>query len=380
MPFAGCSRRDVPPLSGKPPEHIGVEKVPMLVVNDRPPCLETPWKYFREDITPNDAFYVRWHLQSIPTYVELDSWRLHIGGAVDTPLELSMDDLRRLASDGDEVVAVNQCSGNSRHFAAPNVPGVQWKNGAMGNARWGGIALSKLLKRAGLKKDAVEVVFDGLDEGSPETVPDFAKSLAIEHALSPEVLIAYSMNEQPLPLLNGFPARLVVPGWYATYWVKALHRITVLPKVFDGYWMAKAYKLPSNPNGEEKPDQLSKDMVRIHQMNVRSFFTSPDHRSQVPKAMPVELSGIAFDGGNGIRSVEVSADGGMTWLPAKLGNDLGRFSFRRWSFTWVPIERRAYRLRVRATNRHGETQPEVAGWNRSGYMRNVIEELQLQVI
>ena len=226
-------------------------KAAMRVINDRPPCLETPWRYFRHDLTPNEAFYVRWHLQAIPMAIDLKAWRLRIDGAVDRPLELSMDDLRRLGSD--EVVAVNQCSGNSRGLFGPRVAGAQWRNGAMGNARWAGIGLAKVLRAAGLKQEAVQVTFDGLDEGPLASVPDFVKALHIDHALQPEVTVAYSMNARPLPVLNGFPARLVVPGWYATYWVKALHKITVLPHVFDGYWMAKAYKIPETPNGNEDP-------------------------------------------------------------------------------------------------------------------------------
>ena len=250
---AGCSRRAAGPEPSADPMARFPGKVPMRVVNDRPPCLETPWRYFREDFTPNEAFYVRWHLQAIPTAVDLASWRLRIEGAVDRPLDLSMDDLKRLGTG--EVIAVNQCSGNSRSLLAPRVTGAQWRNGAMGNARWGGVPLATLLRRAGVKKDAVQVTFDGLDEGPLSSVPDFVKALELEHALQPEVTVAYAMNNEPLPALNGFPARLVVPGWYATYWVKALHRITVLPKVFDGYWMAKAYKLPPTPNGNEDPYQ-----------------------------------------------------------------------------------------------------------------------------
>ena len=226
-------------------------KVAMRVINDRPPCLETPWRYFRHDLTPNEAFYVRWHLQAMPTAIDLKTWRLRIDGAVDRPLELSMDDLRRLGSD--EVVAVNQCSGNSRSLFGPRVAGAQWRNGAMGNARWAGVGLAKVLRAAGVRRDAVQVTFDGLDEGPLASVPDFVKALDIDHALQPEVTVAYSMNGQPLPVLNGFPARLVVPGWYATYWVKALHRITVLPHAFDGYWMAKAYKIPANSERRRGP-------------------------------------------------------------------------------------------------------------------------------
>ena len=201
-------------------------KVAMRVVNDRPPCLETPWHYFQYDLTPNEAVYVRSHLQTVPMSVDLKTWRIRVDGAVARPLELSIDDLHRLGKD--EIVAVNQCSRSSRSLLSPMVAGAQWRNGAMGNARWAGVGLGKLLRAAAVRPDAVQVTFDGLDEGPLASVPDFVKALDIEHALQPDVTIAYSMNGQPLPVLNGFPARLVVPGWYATYWVKALHRITVL--------------------------------------------------------------------------------------------------------------------------------------------------------
>ena len=350
----------------------------MQVVNDRPPCLETPWRFFRQDFTPNDAFYVRWHLQAIPTDVNLDTWRLRIDGAVDRPLELSMADLQRMG--GDEVIAVNQCSGNSRRLLNPRVAGAQWGNGAMGNARWAGVSLAKLLREAGVKPDAVQVSFDGLDEGPLSSVPDFVKALNVEHALQPDVLVAFSMNNEALPELNGFPARLVVPGSYATYWVKALHHITVLPNLYDGYWMAKAYKLPKTPNGNEDPKQLAAELVPISTLNVRSFFTTPDAETQIPAGRPCELDGIAFDGGTGISKVEVSADGGASWRDTALGDDLGRYSFRRWRFVWTPAAAGDYRLKVRATARDGQTQPDAAGWNRAGYMRNVVEELLLRAV
>jgi len=353
-------------------------KVAMRVVNDRPPCLETPWRYFQHDLTPNEAFYVRSHLQTVPAAIDLKAWRLRIDGSVDRPLELSMDDLRRLGSD--EVVAVNQCSGNSRSLFGPRVPGAQWRNGAMGNARWAGVALAKVLRAVGVRRDAVQVTFDGLDEGPLASVPDFVKALDIDHALQPEVTVAYSMNGEPLPVLNGFPARLVVPGWYATYWVKALHRITVLPHAFDGYWMAKAYTIPANPNGVEDPHaKLTDHLIPINRMNVRSFVTTPEPGSTVSAGRSVEVEGIAFDGGSGIRGVEFSVDGGSTWAETVLGDDLGRYSWRRWRYRWSPASRGEYRLRSRATAGDGQVQPDKVGWNRNGFMRNVVEEMTVHV-
>ena len=324
MPF-GCSKRR-PPTAAPEGEGDAVslfpEKVAMRLINDRPTCLETPWRYFQSDLTSNEAFYVRWHLQTFPLAVDLKTWRLRVDGAVDRPLELSMDDLRRFSED--EVVAVNQCSGNSRGMFGPRVPGAQWRNGAMGNARWAGVGLARLLRAAGVRRDAVEVTFDGLDKGPLASVPDFVKSLSIDHALQPEVTVAYSMNGGPLPALNGFPARLVVPGWYATYWVKCLYQITVLPHRFDGFWMAKAYQIPATPNGVEDPQANSTGpTVPISRMNVRSFVTSPEPAAALAVGRGFDVTGIAFDGGAVSGGVEVSTDDGATWSMATLGDNLG---------------------------------------------------------
>jgi sulfite dehydrogenase (cytochrome) subunit A len=372
---AACARQP----RGTPPDDAALirfpQKVALRALNDRSPMLETPWQYFRHDLTPNEAFYVRWHLAAIPAQVDLRSWRLRVGGHVERPLELSMDDLRRM--DAVSLVAVNQCSGNSRSFFEPRVAGGQWLNGAMGNARWTGVSLRDLLRRAGLRAGSVQVTFNGLDEGPLPSVPDFVKSLDVDHARQPEVLIAYEMNGAPLPMLNGFPARLVVPGWYATYWVKALSEITVVDQRFTGYWMATAYHIPANPRANETPRDPAARVVPISRMNVRSFFVHPDPADQVPAGRACALEGVAFDGGDGIRQVEVSVDGGNSWSAARLGEDLGRYSFRRWHAEWTPPARGEYRPQVRAVSSSGETQTAQANWNRGGYMRNVIEGIRV---
>jgi sulfite dehydrogenase len=375
---AGCARRaevaspDAATLIRYP------QKVPLRALNDRAPMLETPWHHFRQDLTPNEAFYVRWHLEGIPTHVDLRTWRLRIAGHVERPLELSMENLRRM--EAVSLVAVNQCSGNSRSLFEPRVPGGQWGNGAMGNARWTGVRLSDLLRKAGLRAGAVQVSFDGLDEGPLPSVPDFVKALEVDHAKQPEVLVAYEMNGEALPMLNGFPARLVVPGWYATYWIKALSNITVLDRPFTGYWMTSAYKIPTTPGANESPQTLARQTVPISRMNVRSFFVRPDPDARAPAGQTLALEGIAFDGGHGIRRVEFSTDGGGSWSAARLGEDLGQYSFRRWHAEWTPPARGEYRLQVRAVSNAGEVQPAQANWNRGGYMRNVIEEIRVTAI
>ena len=354
------------------------QKTDLILLTSRPPQLETPMKWFDRAITPNEAFFVRYHVFPIPTAVDLATWRLRVGGHVDRPLELSMDDLKAKFP-AVAVTAVNQCSGNSRGRFAPRVLGGQWGDGAMGNAEWVGCRLKDVLAAAGVRQGAVDVSFDGLDKPAFPSVPDFVKSLAIGRVLDdPNVIVAYQMNGAPLPMLNGFPARLIVPGWYATYWVKNLSEITVTDKPFEQYWMKPAYRIPDNACGCVEPGTAPKTTVPIQRMNVRSFLVSPEPGSRVAVGGPVTLKGIAFDGGYGIREVEISDDGGETWRRAALGRDLGPYSFREWSAAWTPRSGRS-RVTVRAFNRIGESQGTEPLWNPAGYLRNVVESVEYQV-
>jgi len=238
--------------------------------------------------------------------------------------------------------------------------------------------MQDVLGRAGLKAGAVDVTFNGLDAPAAPAVPDFVKSLRVSHLKDdPDVLVAYQMNGQPLPLLNGFPARLVVPGWYATYWVKNLSEITVLDREFDGFWMTKAYRIPDTSCGCVPPGAAPARTVPINRMNVRSFMVSHLDGDRIAVGRPVILKGVAFDGGSGIAQVETSTDAGGSWRRARLGEDLGRYSFREWSAEWTPERPGNYHVRVRAYNRLGESQPSAPLWNPGGYLRNVVEEIQL---
>jgi sulfite dehydrogenase (cytochrome) subunit A len=346
------------------------QKRPMIGLTARPPQLETPFSVFNDSaITPNDAFFVRYHLAGIPLEIDPDTHTIEIKGKVDKPVKLKMADLRRMASV--EVVAVNQCSGNSRGFSEPRVAGGQLGNGAMGNARWRGVPLKAVLALAGVQKDAKQVVFNGLDKAVLDKTPNFVKALEIAHANDGEVMLAYQMNGQDLPMLNGFPVRLVVPGYYGTYWVKHLSDITVIDSVFDGFWMKSAYRIPDNDCACVEPGTLPKVTVPIGRFNVRSFVTSLADGAKV-KVGPQTLKGIAFDGGTGIKQVDVSTDDGKSWTPAKLGTDLGKYSFREWTLP-VRLAAGGHMLKVRATSNGGKVQPDKAIWNPPGYMRNVIE-------
>jgi hypothetical protein len=247
----------------------------------------------------------------------------------------------------------------------------------MGNALWTGVKLKEILDAAGVKPGAFDVSFNGMDEPPLPSVPDFVKSLRIAHAMDGEVMIAYEMNGEPLPLLNGYPLKLIVPGWYATYWIGMLNEIKIYPDTFKGYWMQKAYQVPKNVrNGNEKPDSLAKETEPINKMDIRSIFVSPEPNTVMSINKNHEIEGLAFDSGDSIVKVELSADG-KTWQAANLAPSLGKYSWRRWKYNWTPLVAGTYTLRVKATNAMGETQPE-KHWNRSGYMRNEIEMLELK--
>ncbi|MBX9947972.1 MAG: molybdopterin-dependent oxidoreductase [Candidatus Obscuribacterales bacterium] len=355
------------------------EKEELIMLTDRPPQLETPLFYYRQDLTANEAFFVRWHFSGIPTSVDLRTFRLDVGGHVQKPLSLTVDELRQ-QFEPVSLVAVNQCSGNSRSYFTPQVPGGQWGHGAVGNARWTGVRLKDILQKAGLKPQSMQVTFAGLDEPPLYSMHKFVKALDIDHANSDEVLVAYEMNGEALPLLNGFPLRLVVPGWYATYWVKSLAKIDVLRGKFDGFWMEKAYRIPKNANASEMPENLAKDTVPINKMNVRSILVRPDLSDVVRAGKQFEIEGIAFDGGSGIARVEVSLDGGSSWNVAKLDNaDYGKFSFKRWRMAWTPASPGSYKIMTRATAGDGKVQG-LQYWNKSGYMRNGIEQVEVPVV
>ena len=369
---------DVDPLLAGRPLVRYPEKTDLILLTARPPQLETPLSYFDRAITPNDAFFVRYHIFPIPTSVDLDQWRLEIKGHVDKPLSLSMDDLKKFPRAS--VTAVAQCSGNSRGRFAPRVLGGQWSDGAMGNAVWTGARLQDVLKAAGARSGGLDVTFDGLDKPAFPTVPDFVKALDVQRIMNdPDVIVAYEMNGQRLPMLNGFPARLVVPGWYATYWVKNLSEITVLTDRFEKFWMKPGYRIPDTPCGCVEPGTAPKSTVPITRMTVRSFIAAPANGSRVAANQPVTLKGIAFDGGYGVREVQISDTLGATWSRATLGADHGRYSFREWSATWKPTGTGTTRLMVRAFNGIGESQGSEPLWNPAGYLRNVIEQITLVV-
>ena len=353
-------------------------KAAMILQRTRPPLLETPFSVFDGDVfTPNDQFFVRWHWGALPDSIDPASFKLSIHGHVNQPVELSLAEI--LAMPRVELAAVNQCSGNSRGYFQPRVAGGQWANGAMGNARWTGVPLRDVLDRAGVKPGAVQVRFNGLDEPLVPDGPDFMKSLDVDHARDGEVMIAYQMNGEQLPYLNGFPLRLVVPGWYSTYWVKMLNDIEVLDAPDANYWMATAYRIPDTPHASVKPGQTGFKTVPISRMPPRSFFTNLQQGASVKSGAPLAVRGIALGGDCGVAKVDLSWDAGATWQAATLGPDAGPYSFRRWT-AQVPLPPSGpVTVMARCTNTNGAAQPAEPNWNAGGYMRSNIEAVQLTV-
>ena len=345
----------------------------------RPPNYETPVNYFDEPFTPNNRFFVRYHNAVIPE-VKAGDWRLRIGGdAVRTPLELTLEHLRKDFKPV-EIAALCLCSGNRRGLFQPHVPGVQWGSGAMGNARWRGVRLKDVLAGAGIDKSALEVSLDGADSGVLKTTPDFVKSLPLAKALDENTLIAFEMNGEPLPHWNGFPARLIIPGWTATYWMKHLTGVNVMSKPFDGFWMKTAYRIPKDrfPSGQFSSQETGTTMP-ITEMVVNSLITNLVDGQILSAAKSMEIKGVAWDGGNGIAQVEVSTDGGTSWHQATLKQDYGRFSWRQWHSVFESKRPGQYRIMARATSHSGASQPLEPIPNLSGYHHNAVQKITLQL-
>jgi DMSO/TMAO reductase YedYZ molybdopterin-dependent catalytic subunit len=355
-------------------------KQPLLRRSLRPPNYEAPLEYFDDVITPNERFFVRWHLANIPR-IDPSAWRLDVGGdAAAQGLQLSLDQLRHEFEPA-ELVAVCQCAGNRRGFSDPHVPGVEWGSGAMGNARWKGARLRDILARAGVRKDAVEVAFNGADRAPLDATPAFVKSIPAWKAMDENTLVAYEMNGAPLPHLNGFPARIVVPGWISTYWVKQVAVIRALSQPLAGFWMNTAYRMPKGKFAvvDRFLSQESETSTPITEILVNSLITQPADGARLPVGKLVNVTGLAWDGGAGVRRIEVSLDGGSSWSSAELGPDPGRFSFRPWRFSFTPAAPGHQLIMARASNAQGTMQPSELIFNAPGYHNNVVQKLAVEI-
>jgi DMSO/TMAO reductase YedYZ molybdopterin-dependent catalytic subunit len=349
------------------------QKGRMILQRTSPPWLETPFEVFDKGVfTPNDQHYVSWHWANFPSEIDLDKFRLTVRGHVNQTLSLSTKDILH-GLPRVELAAVSQCAGNSRIYMQPRVPGAQWANGSMSNALWTGVRLKDVLDRAGVKPGALQVRFGGLDEPVVSNAPKFMKSLAIDHARDGEVMIAFGMNGEQLQLLNGFPLKLIVPGWCAVYWIKMLNDIEVLDQPDTNYWTATGYRVPDTPHDTINPGQSGFKLVPVTRNFPRSFITNIRSGDAVPVGTPVQARGIAFGGNCGVARVDLSIDSGKSWQPTQLGRDEGEYGFRQWQTQFTLPSRGEHTLMIRCTNTNGEAQPDSPVWNPAGYMRNTIE-------
>lgn len=344
----------------------------MIVRSFRFLDLETPVEYFNTWITPVEHFFVRNHMHE-PVTLDASDWKLSIGGEVEKPYSLTLEQLSKLESH--TVVSTLECAGNGRAFQNPKVPGVQWQKGAVSTGRFRGPRLRDLLERAGVKPTGKHVMFRGLDE-VPGKVPPFIRSIPIEKAMDADTLVATQMNGAPLTKHHGFPARALTPGWIGAASCKWLTEIKVLDKEFEGNFMSPGYRWPNQPGKPGEPVK-PEDTHPLTGLNVKSLIVSPGDGSAV-RAGTVRVQGTAWAGENDVVRVELSTDHGNTWEPAQLVGEQARYAWRLWTFQ-LRAKPGDYVVAARATDNQGRTQPATPVWNPSGYLNNAIDQVKIHV-
>jgi len=357
------------------------EKRPLIMYSDRPPLLETPRDVFTSVLTPNDQFFVRWHMPDIPTHIDVDTFTISVNGLVEKELKVSIHELKTKFEQV-EVTAVLQCGGNSRSAFQPIAGGIQWGSGAMGCATWKGVRLSDILDRAGLKKDAQWIGFNGSEKAAYYETPNFIRELNLDE-LDDHVILAYEMNGEDLPYLNGYPLRLVIPGSYSDSWVKMLSNITVTNEYKSLFFMDIAYRVPDNDCECETPEKKVEKTKPIRKMNVKSVIGYPTKESFVSHKSHLVVRGVAWDDGHGIQDVLVSVDNGKTWDKALLDDGkLGRYAYRSFRFAFKPLTLGKVTIMTKAINNIGKEQPFAKDikWNHGGYKYNGIDEVTVEVI
>jgi sulfoxide reductase catalytic subunit YedY len=357
------------------------EKRPLIMYSDRPPLLETPRDVFTSVLTPNDQFFVRWHMPDIPTHIDPETFTISVNGLVEKELKITLNDLKTKFEQV-EVTAVLQCGGNSRSAFKPIAGGIQWGSGAMGCATWKGVRLKDILDQAGLQKDAEWIGFNGSEKAAYYETPEFIRELHLEE-LDDHVILAYQMNGEDLPYLNGYPLRLVIPGVYSDSWVKMLSNITVTNEYKHLFFMDIAYRVPDNECECETHDKKAPKTKPITKMNVKSVIGYPTRDSVVSHKSHVVVRGVAFDDGHGIKKVLVSTDAGKTWDEAILDDGkLGRYAYRAFRYPFKPNTLGKVTIMTKAINNIGEEQPLAKDikWNHGGYKYNGIDTVTVEVV
>jgi DMSO/TMAO reductase YedYZ molybdopterin-dependent catalytic subunit len=356
---------DPPPAGIAADDGITIEELQLAARNHG-----MPLEGLRYDVTPLGMHYLLIHFD-IPPADETD-WSVAVGGLVERPLVLSLEDLR--ARPAVTHVVTMECAGNGRARLHPRPLSQPWLAEAVGTAAWTGTPLAPILREAGLHADAAELVFTGADHGTQGGIEhDYQRSLPVADALRDEVLLAYAVNGQPLPPQHGFPVRLLVPGWYGMTSVKWLTGIEAVDEPFDGFqqW---AYRLRQREEDEGVPVTRMEPRALVVPPGFPDFFT----RTRTVDAGPVELEGRAWSGSGGIARVEVSTDGGSSWSEAMLDEPVGTFAWSRWAWTW-DASPGAHELVVRATDAIGRTQPLHEPWNHHGLANNLVQRIPVAV-
>jgi DMSO/TMAO reductase YedYZ molybdopterin-dependent catalytic subunit len=323
--------------------------------------------------TPNSSFYVRSHFQ-VPA-IDLAAYRLTIEGDVENRCELSFEELRSIAPATRH--ATLECAGNGRVFLVPQVNGAQWEQGAVSTARWTGVPLADVLARAGVKSSAVEIIFEGADHGHAKEPPVPPGEIHYAHSIPlakvTEVLLAYEMNDLPLPPSHGFPLRVVVPGWYGMASVKWVTRIIVSSEKFRGYFRTVDYAYWTEQAGHPVH-------VPIEEMSVKSQIARPAKNEVVSRDSDYLITGAAWTGESEIAKVEVSTDGGQTYVPAKLLGEAVLHAWRLWELSWrTPSEPGFRSIIAKATDARGRTQPIERNPNHGTYIINHLVPTEIAI-
>lgn len=351
-----------------------LDKPGLTILSERPINFETPAYLLDDETTPGHKMFVRnnGHLPDLTSFSD-ESWMLDVDGEVENPLSLSIADLK---SEFEHVTLALQmeCGGNGRRYFSPGASGNQWSFGAVACPSWTGIRLADVLERAGLKSSAVYTAHYGADphltyDGTKTAI---SRGVPIEKALDPYTIIAWAIDGENMPELNGHPLRLVVPGWPGSCSQKWLTRIWVRDRVHDGAKMGgQSYRVPRYPvpPGIAVPDE---DMEIIESMPVKSIITFPETGVRRPARSPLEVRGHAWAGDKGVTSLDVSIDFGATWQSARLSEPANKYAWQRWGAEISFPKAGYFEVWARATDETGMTQPPVPpGWNPRGYLNNM---------
>ncbi|HET9872680.1 MAG TPA: sulfite oxidase [Propionibacteriaceae bacterium] len=330
-----------------------------------------PLEALRYDITPPGLHYLLSHYD-IPL-VDPSEYRLTVAGEVDSPMSLDLDAIR--ARPRADAVVTLECAGNGRARFEPRPVSQPWLVEAVGTARWTGTPLASLLREAGVREGAAEVIFTGADHGVERGVEqDYQRSLTMSELTTDDVLVVYEMNGAPLPPQHGFPIRLLVPGWYGMAHVKWLTRIEVVAEPFDGFQM-RAYRL----RGTSDEHGVPLTRIEPRALLVPPGFPDFMSRNRVLRTGRTPVEGRAWSGWAPVLGVEVSIDGGRTWQQAAVEPAPDRFAWSRWTWEWQ-AEPGDWLLSARARDASGRIQPVEPGWNRGGFANNLVQQQQVRVI